>query len=46
MKFLLTIPGKIIGSVLCAVFFAIAGFFTGLAYPWMNHTPKPNDYRL
>lgn len=36
---LLPFLGKILGSVVCCVLFAIVGFFTGLAFPWMNAGP-------
>lgn len=28
--------GRLLGSIICCVLFAIAGFFTGLAFPWLT----------
>lgn len=36
---LLPFLGKILGSVVCCVVFAIVGFITGLVFPWINRGP-------
>lgn len=31
---------RVVGSIFCAIFFAVAGFITGLVFPWISNNPN------
>jgi hypothetical protein len=43
--------GKILGSLICAIAFAVIGFFAGICFPWqpLDHdgyaSTNPNEVR-
>ena len=39
----LSIPGRILGSIVCGLAFAIGGLVWGVLYPWFNETEQTHD---